>query len=140
MLRKALAVLVASCCITGNAFAHAPAKETPYGRAADPATAQRTIVVEMRDSYQFVPNEIEVKTGEIVRLVVVNAGKHMHEMVLGTMKELQQHNEAMRKNPGGMHHDEPSMAHVAPGESGVIVWQFTKPGEVFFACLVDDHF
>ena len=39
-----------------------------------------------------------------------------------------------------MHHDEPYMAHVAPGKSGVIVWQFTRPGEFYYACLVEDHF
>src|SRR6185503_2605386 len=38
------------------------------------------------------------------------------------------------------HHDEPYLVHVAPGNSGVIAWQFTKPGEFYFACLVDDHF
>ena len=52
----------------GAAFAHgeekhgenhnAPpaAKETAFGRAADPAKAQRTILVEMRDGYQFSPD------------------------------------------------------------------------------------
>jgi uncharacterized cupredoxin-like copper-binding protein len=119
---------------------HEATKETPYGRAADPAKAQRTILVEMQDGYRFVPNEIEVRTGEVVRFVVVNAGRQMHEMVLGTMKDLEAHNAQMRKNPQGMHHDGPDMAHVAPGKSGVIAWQFTRPGEFYFACLVDDHF
>ena len=110
-----------------------------FGRAGDPGKVQRTIVVEMRDPHEFVPNELSVKTGEVVRFVVVNAGKHMHEMVLGTMTYLEQHNEHMKAKPG-MHHDEPHMAHVAPGKSGVIVWQFTKPGEYYYACLVEDHF
>src|SRR2546425_13039157 len=67
---------------------HSTAKETAFGRAADPAKAQRTIVVQMHDSYEFSPSEITVKAGEIVRFIAVNAGKHTHEMVLGTMKEL----------------------------------------------------
>src|SRR5438093_1537820 len=33
-----------------------------------------------------------------------------------------------------------AFAHDEPGKSGVIVWQFTKPGEFFYACLVEDHF
>jgi len=115
-------------------------EETAFGRAGDPAGVARTILVEMRDSYQFSPNQIDVRTGEVIRFVVVNAGRQMHEMVIGTLKELEQHNELMRKNPGGMHHDEAHMAHVAPGKSGVITWEFTRPGEFFFACLVDDHF
>jgi uncharacterized cupredoxin-like copper-binding protein len=118
---------------------HSGAKETAFGRPGDPAKVQRTIVVEMRDPNEFAPSEITVKAGEVVRFVVVNAGKHMHEMVLGTMKDLEQHNEEMKAHPE-MHHDEPHMAHVAPGKSGVIVWQFTKPGEFYYGCLVEDHF
>jgi uncharacterized cupredoxin-like copper-binding protein len=118
---------------------HSKAKETAFGRAADLAKAERTIVVEMRDSFEFSPSEITVKAGEIVRFVVVNTGKHVHEMVLGTMKDLEEHEEAMKEHPG-MQHDEPHMAHVAPGQSGVIVWQFTQPGEFYFGCLVEDHF
>jgi hypothetical protein len=80
-----------------------------------------------------------VKAGEIVRFVVENAAEHPHEMVLGTMKDLEEHNEMMKQHPG-MHHDEPHMALVAPGKSGVIGWQFTKPGEFYFGCLIEDHF
>jgi len=39
-----------------------------------------------------------------------------------------------------MHHDEPHMAHIAPGKSGAIVWQCTKPGEFYFGCFIDNHF
>ena len=69
--------------------------------------------------------------------MVRNHGKVMHEMVIGTMKELKDHAEMMRKFPD-MEHDEPYMAHVAPGKQGEIVWQFTQPGE-FYACLVPGH-
>ena len=123
----------------GGHHDHSKAGDTVYGLPADPAVADRTIVVEMRDSFEFSPSEITVRAGEIVRFVPTNAGKHDHEMVLGTMKELTEHYEAMKSNPG-MRHDEPNMARVAPGKSGVIVWQFTRPGEFYFACLVDDHF
>jgi uncharacterized cupredoxin-like copper-binding protein len=122
-----------------GAHDHSKAGETVYGRPADPALADRTIAVEMLDSFEFSPSEITVRTGEIVRFVPTNAGKHEHEMVLGTMKDLTEHYEAMRANPG-MRHTEPNMARVAPGKSGVIAWQFTRPGEFYFACLVEDHF
>jgi uncharacterized cupredoxin-like copper-binding protein len=142
MHRCIFAVFAFAAFITADALGHIDephgVQETAFGRAADPAKAQRTIVVEMRE-YAFLPSEITVKAGEIVRFVVVNAGEHPHEMVLGTMKELEEHNEMMKRQPA-MHHDEPHMAHVAPGKSGVIVWQFTKPGEFYFGCLVDDHF
>lgn len=119
----------------------AAGKETPFGRPADPRKAQRTVMVEMRDSNQFAPAEITVQQGEIVRFVAVNAGIEMHEMVLGTMQELKDHAAMMKKQRGAMHHhNEPHIAHVAPGNSGVIAWQFTKPGEFYYGCLVDDHF
>ena len=67
-----------------------------------------------------------------------NDGKVMHEMVIGRMKELKEHAELMRKFPN-MEHDEPYMAHVAPGKLGEIVWQFTQPGEFHYACLIPGH-
>jgi uncharacterized cupredoxin-like copper-binding protein len=152
MIRNRIAVLAIAALIAADAFGHddqprrtegghdhAKAGETAYGRAADPAKADRTLVVEMRDSFEFSPSEITVTVGEIVRFVPTNAGRHEHEMVLGTMKELEEHYEAMKSSPG-MHHDEPNMVRVAPGKAGVIGWQFTQPGEFYFACLVDDHF
>jgi uncharacterized cupredoxin-like copper-binding protein len=32
------------------------------------------------------------------------------------------------------------MVHHKPGETGEMVWQFTKPGEFYFACLIPGHF
>jgi uncharacterized cupredoxin-like copper-binding protein len=63
----------------------------------------------------------------------------MHEMVLGTMQDLKEHAEMMKKHPG-MEHDEPHMAHVAPGKTETIVWQFTRPGQFHYGCLVAGHF
>lgn len=74
-----------------------------------------------------------------MRFQVVNTGKHVHEMVLGTMKGLDEHNELMKAYPH-MEHDEPNMVQLRPGKTGEIVWQFTRPGEFFFGCLVEDHY
>ena len=120
---------------------HAEAKDTAFGRPADPTRAQRTIMVEMLDANKFSPAEITVQQGEIVRFVAVNAGVEMHEMVLGTMHDLKTHAETMKKQRGAMHHEnEPNITHVAPGNSGVLAWQFTNAGEFYYGCLVDDHF
>ena len=59
-------------------------------------------------------------------------------MVIGTMKELKEHAELMRKSPN-MEHDEPYMAHVGPGKADEIVWQFTRAGEFYYACLIPGH-
>ncbi len=117
---------------------YAKVEETAFGKAADPRRA-KTIVVQMDDNMRFTPAEIVVDKGDIVRFEVKNRGKVLHEMVLGTREELAEHAEMMKKHPG-MEHDEPHMAHVSPGESGEIGWQFTRPGEFVFACLVPGHF
>ena len=111
-----------------------------FGRPADEAKANRTITVEMRDSNEFAPNEIIVRQGDIVRFVALNTGVEMHEMVLGTMDDLKAH-AAMMKQQRGMHHDhEPHIVHVAPGNSGVLTWEFTRAGDFYYGCLVDEHF
>jgi uncharacterized cupredoxin-like copper-binding protein len=114
-------------------------EETAFGREGDPKKVSRTISVDMNDKMRFVPAELTVKRGDTVRFRVKNSGQVMHEMVLGTMDELKKHAELMRKHPG-MEHDEPYMAHVAPGKTETIVWQFTKAGEFHFGCLVPGHF
>ena len=122
-----------------SALAHDQAEDTAFGRAADPKNANRTVRIEMSDQMHFAPNEVRVRQGEVVRFVAVNTGSLKHEMVLGTMDELNEHAALMRKFPG-MEHDEPNMADVAPGASGEIVWQFTKTGEFYYGCLMPGHF
>jgi uncharacterized cupredoxin-like copper-binding protein len=93
----------------------------------------------MSDTMRFDPARVTVKRGEVVRFVVKNGGKVMHEMVLGTAADLKQHAEMMRKHPD-MHHDEAHMLHVAPGKSGEMGWRFTQAGEFMYGCLVPGHF
>jgi len=107
--------------------------------AARTSAAARTIQIEMSDQMRFTPSRVSVKRGETVRFEVVNKGAVMHEMVIGTMADLKQHAEHMKKHPT-MKHAAANMAHVAPGRSGEIVWQFSKPGELYFGCLVAGHF
>lgn len=114
-------------------------EEHAWGREGDPKKATRTINVDMNDKMRFMPAEITVTHGDTVRFNVKNSGKVMHEMVIGTMKELKEHAELMKKHPN-MEHEEPYMAHVKPGKSERMVWQFTKPGEFYYGCLVPGHF
>jgi uncharacterized cupredoxin-like copper-binding protein len=114
-------------------------EETAFGRAGEPGKVTRTIRVGMSDAMRFTPSAFTVKPNETVRFVISNGSKVLHEMVIGTTEELQKHAELMRKFPE-MEHDEAYMAHVKPGKRGEIVWQFTKPGEYSFACLVPGHF
>ena len=152
-LRRAGVALAAALAplVTAPAYAHGEkphakkeartlsTEETAFGREGDPKKATRTVKVDMSDKMRFTPASLTVKRGETVRFVVKNSGKVMHEMVIGTMKELKEHAEMMRKHPT-MEHDEPYMAHVAPGKTETMTWQFTKAGEFHFGCLVPGHF
>jgi uncharacterized cupredoxin-like copper-binding protein len=121
------------------AIDYSKAEATPFGIAADPRKAKRTVRVDMSDAMRFTPAEITVQRNEVLRFVAANKGTVLHEMVLGTMDELKKHAELMKKHPG-MEHDEPHMAHVAPGKSGEIGWKFTRSGTYYFACLIPGHF
>jgi uncharacterized cupredoxin-like copper-binding protein len=112
---------------------------TPFGQTGDPKRVSRTIQVDMADTMRFVPDALTVRQGETVRFVVRNAGKVLHEMVIGSEADLKAHAEMMRKHPT-MEHDAPYMAHVAAGKRGEMVWQFTQVGEFKFACLIPGHF
>jgi uncharacterized cupredoxin-like copper-binding protein len=114
-------------------------EQKPWGIAGDAQDVQRTIQIRMTDDMRFSPNRIRVKLGETIRLVAINAGQVLHEIVIGTPEELKAHAELMKKHPN-MDHDEPYMAHVDPGQRGEIVWTFNRPGEFEFACLIPGHF
>ena len=114
--------------------------ETLFGREGDPRKVKRTIRVDTSDTMRFFPHEIRVKRGDTVRFDVRNRGQLTHEMVLGTMDELKKQAERMRREGAEMSNAEPHVAHVEPGETGRIVWHFTRPGEFYYACLMAGHF
>lgn len=143
MAAGALALAASAAYGHGNEHARpdAPAvkEQKPWGIAGEPRSGLRTIRVSMNDRMRFEPSSISVREGETVRLVVTNHGKLMHELVLGTRKELDAHAALMKKFPD-MEHDEPYMVHVAPGRTDEIVWTFNRAGEFEFACLIAGHY
>lgn len=144
----AVAALIAA---SGTAFAHGEAdhmkkKSAPvvmeqkdWGIAGDARKVRRTVEIRMSDQMRFTPDRIEVARGDTVRFVFRNEGKLLHEFVLGTKKELDEHAALMMKFPN-MEHDEPYMAHVPPGKRGQIIWTFNRAGEFDFACLIAGHY
>ena len=114
-------------------------EQKAWGIAGDAKAVTRTITLRMGDDMRFTPSHIEVREGETVRLRAQNQGKVMHEIVIGTKAELDQHAEMMAKHPG-MEHDEPYMAHVPAGKTAEIIWTFNRPGDFDFACLMAGHY
>lgn len=134
------AVLAHGKVLHPEAAATAPvtAEQKEYGIAGAARDAKRTITFAMTDAMRFDPAEVRVALGETVRFRVHNDGAQMHELVIGTMDELQEHAALMRRFPD-MQHDEPHMAHVQPGQTQEIVWHFNRPGDFHFACLIAGH-
>lgn len=122
----------------GKAAVHKK-EQKPWGIAGDAKAVRRTIEVRMTDNMRFSPDRISVTRGDTVRFVVHNDGKQLHEFVIGTKQELDEHAALMIKFPG-MEHDEPYMAHVDPGKKGQIIWHFNRAGTFDFACLIAGHY
>jgi len=147
-LKSLLALGIALAGIPGFAHTEKPhakkagavkKEQKDWGIAGDPAAVTRTIEVRMTDNMRFTPDLIEVREGETVRLTHKNDGKTLHEFVLGTKKELDEHAALMLKFPT-MEHDEPYMAHVGAGKKAEIVWTFNRAGTFDFACLIPGHY
>lgn len=145
---KTAALLVAMA-VSAGAWAHgdeAHKKTGPvrkeqkdWGIAGDAKSVKRTIQVGMSDGMRFTPDAITVRRGETVKFVFRNEGQQLHEFVLGTKKELEEHAALMLKFPN-MEHDEPYMAHVPAGKTAEIIWTFNRPGDFDFACLIAGHY
>jgi uncharacterized cupredoxin-like copper-binding protein len=114
-------------------------EQKDWGIAGDSKAVKRTVEITMTDTMRFTPDKIEVSQGETVKFVVKNTGKLMHEMVIGTKKELDEHAALMARFPA-MEHDEPYQAHVPAGKTGDLVWTFNRAGDFDFACLIAGHY
>lgn len=114
-------------------------EQKAWGIAAEAKAAKRIIEIKMSDAMRFTPDLIEVKQGETVKFVIKNEGQMLHEFVLGTKQELDEHAALMVKFPN-MEHDEPYMSHVPAGKTGEITWTFNRAGDFDFACLIAGHY
>lgn len=132
-------VLVSSFAYASGNHAGGHGEADSIGQPGKTENINRTITITMFDTMRYNPASISVKQGETIKFIVKNSGKTKHELVLGTEKELKEHYELMKKNPEMEHADE-NMVTVQPGESGEIIWHFTKAGKIDFACLLPGHY
>lgn len=151
-MKKLTSIVVATLFAGANTFAFAHGDQT-HAKAAGPVTKEqkdwgiagdakavtRTVTFTMSDTMRFTPDKVNVKQGDTIKFVIKNTGKMLHELVIGTQKDLEEHAALMVKFPG-MEHDEPYMAHVGPGKTGEIIWTFNKAGSFDFACLIAGHY
>ena len=83
----------------------------------------------MRD-LSFDPSNVEVKRGETIRFVVVNASPIDHDFTIGDAKTEAEHRAEMAKMiaMGMTHGDEANAIMLKPGQRKELIWKFTKPG------------
>ncbi|MGT2489567.1 cupredoxin domain-containing protein [Cupriavidus basilensis] len=96
--------------------------------------------VDMTDNMRFTPVGHH-RAGAAKRSASssVNAGKLRHEMVLGSEADLQAHYADMLKMPG-MEHADPNAVTLEAGQSGEMLWRFTRGGRVAFGRLLPGHY
>ncbi len=129
----------------GHGHGHAGSADAVPGAAAPGLLAQvvsRSIDVRMDDSMRFSPETLQVQAGETVRLVVHNAGRLEHELVLGSDAQIREHAEAMKKGTDHHSHGHAGGAaiSVAPGQTGELVVTLAQAGQLQMACLVPGHY
>jgi uncharacterized cupredoxin-like copper-binding protein len=119
---------------TGRVFA--------AGEPGDPKKRYRTIEITMREGSGqmfYEPNRTEVKRGEQIMFVLLNAGELPHEFLLDSFENNAKHKIEMQKNPE-MEHDDPNGKRVEPKKDARVLWRFTKAGTFEFACLIPSHY
>ena len=130
-----------------HSHGHNPAAIGKPGMASH---VDRTIQVDMDDN-TFSLNSIEVKKGETIRFKLVNQGDAAHEFSIGTgdmharhRKEMlkMMHDGKMDENgmPMAKDHDDENTLSLAPGDSGELIWTFTKAGKLEAACNLPGHY
>lgn len=141
LLIGALALLATACVSNASGSSEGAADGSPSapgGYIGDPGEADRTIEVVMTDQMRYEPGSITVQQGETITFVVKNAGRIMHELMLGH-ETLQLEHEAEMTEPGAGPHHHPNSALVSPGETGTVTWTFSEKGEVLMGCHMPGH-
>lgn len=136
---------------TAVAFALAhPAMSSPahrdavaFGKPGDHAAVDRTVRV-TANHLSYDPDQLVVHQGETIRFVVTNASDLPHDFTLGPPEVQAAHRremaEMMMQDNNSMHHQDPNAVFLEPGETGELVWTFTKAGSIEFACNVPGHY
>ncbi len=112
-----------------------------FGEPGAEGEAARTIEVAATDDMRLVMDLPSVREGETIKFVVTNEGRIPHEFSVGDTGSQRAHANLMKKNPGMNHDGDPSALTLGPGETGTLVWKFSKPvqGDIVFACQMPGH-
>lgn len=151
-IKQSLAALIGALFMTNTAIAgpsatphshghHHDHNATDFGVPGDPKRKSRVVEITMKEAdgkMLFEPSEQRVTQGEQILFKIKNTGALKHEMVIGTLEANLAHAEEMKKNPD-MEHDDPNAKDLDAGQSGTLLWRFTKVGRFDFSCLIPGH-
>lgn len=115
----------------------------PFGAPAQPSEATRIVPVKATDDMRFVfPRSFTIQQGDVIRFIVVNAGRIEHGFSIGDGASQHARAATMKKRPDMEHADDPSAVTLKPGEIKEITWRFDKPveGDVVLACHLPGHY
>ncbi len=139
------AVLLAGCGSTGGGeggehAGHEMGEEAEFafGAPGEATDVDRTIKISAVNGFRFQPSQLEVSVGETIEIEFANEDQEQpHEFVLGDAAFQEEHGaEAMDHGA-----DEPyASPELTKGDKHSLVWTFSEPGEVQFACHVADHY
>lgn len=119
---------------------HAGHHMSAVGEPAHDKDVTKTIHVTMLDTmkYEF-DGPLDIKEGDVIRFVVKNEGKILHEFSIGNAAEQKKHAEMMKSMPD-MIHEDPNTLSLEAGGKGELIWRFKGKGEVVFACNIPGHY
>ncbi len=133
-----LAISLISVSIITQANQDNAEDSSAIGKRGDPEKVSRTVEISMIDN-RFKPAEIRVEYGETVKFILRNIGEKKHEMMIGSLVQLDKHAKMMKQYPD-MEHSDPNAIRVDPGKTGELVWEFTGSDIVNFACPLPGHY
>ena len=114
-------------------------RETPTGRPGNAKDVSHTVHIDIGPKMRINPAKSTIRRGDTVRFVITNSANDIHEMVIGTMDDIETHGGLMASFPGMVEHAGAEMTLIQPGKTREVVWQFTEVGEFNFACIIPQH-
>ena len=120
----------------GNKSSHV--ETFPFGHPGKSNEVTRVIKITALD-FKYEPSSISVKSGETIKFIITNKGKVDHEFVLGTITEQKEHDKEMLDHPH-MKVDDPNGVSIPKGKSESLIWTFTKPMTIQYACHIPGHY
>lgn len=120
----------------GHMSSHA--ETFPFGHPGKAGQVNRVIRITAMD-FKYEPASITVKAGETIKFVVTNKGMVDHEFVLGTVEEQKEHDKEMAAHPN-MKMNDPNGIAIPKGKTASLIWTFTKPMTIQYACHVPGHY